>query len=146
MKIEPKLPQRSQFSQSVQDLLALLFHALINLDSRRRIGLTVMFGMASFLVLPDGMHLYTRILGAWIAGIFCFLSIVFWMMVSSDVERTSYRAQRQEAQHSMVFLLVVCTALVSIGAIGLMLVDNKDVPASVLTVHTVLSVVAILSS
>ena len=146
MKIEPKLSDRSHPPRLFQDFLALLFHALTSLDSRRRIGLAVMFGMSIFLVLPDGMHLYTRILAAWIAGVFCFLSIVFWMMMSSDAERTHYRAQRQEAQHSMIFLLVVCTALVSIGAIALMLIGNKDLPAPVLTVQIVLSVVAILSS
>jgi len=124
----------------------LLFQVLTNLDSRRRIGFAAMFGMTIFLVLPDAMHLYTRILAAWIAGVFCFLSIVFWMMASSDAERTYHRAQRQEAQHWTIFLLVVCMALVSIGAIALMLVDNKDLPAPVLTVQLALSIVSILSS
>lgn len=146
MKIEPNLPHRSRFSRSLQDFGTLVFHAVINLDSRRRIGLAVMFSMAIFLALPDAMHLYTRILAAWIAGVFCFLSTVFWMMVSSDAQRTYYRAQRQEAQHWLIFLLVVCMALVSIGAIALMLVDNKDLPAPVLTVQLALSIVSILSS
>ena len=105
-----------------------------------------MFGMTVFLVLPDAMHLYSRILAAWIAGVFCFLSIVFWMMVDSDSQRTYYRAQRQEAQHWSIFLLVVCMALISICAIAVMLVDNKDLPTPVLTVQIALSVISILSS
>lgn len=105
-----------------------------------------MFGMAIFVMLPDAMHLYSRILAAWSAGVFCFLSIVFWMMVSSDAERTYDRAQRQEAQHWTIFLLVVCMAMISIGAIALMLVDNKDVPAASLTVQIALSIVSILLS
>ncbi|MBE9013059.1 DUF1345 domain-containing protein [Pseudanabaenaceae cyanobacterium LEGE 13415] len=149
MKTEPNLPHRSHFSRSLQDFGSLVFHALINLNSRQRIGFAVMFGMAVFVVLPDQMHLYNRILGGWIAGVLCFLSIVFWMMVSSDAEKTYDRAQRQEAQHWAIFLLVVCTALVSICAIALMLfdnADNKDIPASARTVQIALSVISILSS
>ncbi|MGG6269468.1 DUF1345 domain-containing protein [Leptolyngbya sp. AN03gr2] len=146
MKIQPNLPHRSRFSRSLQDFGSLVFHTLINLDSRQRIGLAVMFGMTIFVILPDAMHLYSRVLAAWIAGVFCFLNIVFWMMISSDAEKTFDRAQRQEAEHWAIFLLVVCTALISIGAIALMLVDNKDLPASALTVQIALSIVSILSS
>lgn len=146
MKTQPKLSQRSHFSRSLQDLGTLSFHALTNLDSRRRIGLAAIFGMSIFLALPDAMHLYTRILAAWIAGVLCFLSIVLWMMSSSDVQTTYHRAQRQEAQHWTIFLLVVCMALISIGAIALMLVDTKGLPAPVMTVQLALSIVSILSS
>lgn len=146
MKIEPNLPHRSRFSRSLQDFGSLVFHALINLDSRQRIGLAVMFGMTVFVLLPDAMHLYSRILAGWIGGVFCFLSIVFWMMVSSDAEKTYDRAQRQEAEHWAIFLLVVCMALISIGAIALMLLDNKDVPAPALTVQIALSIISILLS
>ncbi len=105
-----------------------------------------MFGMSVFLLLPDSMHLDSRILGAWISGVVCFLAIVLMMMSHSDVHKTAHRAQRQEAQHWTIFLLVVCTALTSIFAIALLLANSKDTPSTVLTVQLGLSVVAILCS
>jgi len=152
MKLDPS-PKRSHSQpaysqpQPIAKLGTLLLNALTNLDSRRRIGFAVMFGMAIFLLLPDAMHLDSRVLAAWIAGVVCFLGIVLLMMSHADQQRTCYRAQRQEAQHWTIFLLVVCMALTSIFAIALMLGDNnKDTPAIVVNVQIVLSVVAILSS
>lgn len=133
-------------ARSRQGFGSVLFNALTNLDSRRRIGLAVMFGMSVFLLLPDSMHLDSRILAAWISGVVCFLTIVLMMMSSSDVQKTAHRAQRQEAQHRAIFLLVVCTALTSIFAIALLLANSKDTPAPVLTVQLTLCVVAILCS
>ena len=120
--------------------------ALQNLDSRRRIGLAAIVGMVCFLLLPDSTHLDSRILAGWIAGVVSFLGLVLLMMTQADPDRTYYLAQRQEAQHRAIFLLVVCMALTSIFAIALMLVDNKDTPPAALTMQVGLSVVAILSS
>jgi uncharacterized membrane protein len=123
-----------------------LLHGLQMLDSRRRIGLSAMFGMLIFLLLPDSMHLNSRILAGWIAGVLCFLGLVLFMMSQATPQRTYYLAQRQEAQHRAIFLLVVFMALTSIFAIALMLMNNKDTPPEVLTVQVGLSAVAILSS
>jgi len=124
-----------------------LLNTLTNLDSRPRIGLAVMFGMTIFLVLPDQMHLDSRILSAWISGVVCFLGIVLLMMSHADQPTTYSRAQRQEAQHGAIFFLVVVMALTSIFAIALMLTDNNtETPALAVKVQIVLSVLAILSS
>ncbi len=124
----------------------LLFNALNNLDSRGRIGLSAMFGMLVFLALPDDLQLDSRVLGGWIAGVVCFLGLVLLMMSYADPPKTCYRAQRQEAQHWTMFLLVLMMALTSIFAITLMLAYNKETPTPQLTLHVGLSVVAILCS
>jgi uncharacterized membrane protein len=152
MKVDPSsdLSKRSTTSfrprRSLQNLGKFLIQTLITLDSRHRIGLAAMFWMLIFLLLPDSMHLDSRILASWIAGVVFFLSIVFLMMSTADPQKTYYRAQRQEAQHWAIFLLVVCTALTSIFAIALMLADNKDVSPTATTIQVALSIVSILSS
>lgn len=151
MKITPS-PNRSRpsfssrLARSLQGGWSVLLHALQTLDSRRRIGLSAMIGMLIFLGLPDTMHLDSRILAGWIAGVVCFLGLVLFMMTQANPQRTYYLAQRQEAQHLAIFLLVVFMALTSIFAIALMLANNKDTPPEVLTMQVGLSAVAILSS
>lgn len=150
MKLNPlphlsRPPQSS--SHSFKKMALTLLNTLINLDGRRRMGLAVMVSMAIFLVMPDGMNLNSRILTAWIAGVVCFLGIVLLMMGNADQTKTYYRAQRQEAQHWTIFLLVVVMALISIFAIALMLADNnKDTPNLILKVQIVLSALAVVSS
>ncbi len=133
--------------RSLKEVLLLLLNTLQNLDSRRRIGLAAMFGMLIFLLLPDSMHLESRILAGWISGVVGFLGLVLLMMSRANPQRTYYLAQRQEAQHLAVFLMVVFMALTSIFAIALMLANNsKDTPAPIVTVHVALSAIAIISS
>ena len=117
-------------------------HNLIShLGSNTRLGLTIMLAMTFFLRLPDTIHLANRILTAWISGVFCFLTLVVLMMCSATPQKTRHRAQRQEAQHLAVFLLVVITACTSIFAIGLMqaINNNKNIPQSALAVQIALS-------
>jgi uncharacterized membrane protein len=125
-------------------------HSLLShLDSKTRLGLSIMLAMTVFLLLPDSMHLDIHILIGWISGVLCFLTLVVLMMCSATPQKTRYRAQRKEAQHLAVFLLVVITACTSIFAIGLMqlMQDNKkDIPASSLELEVALSLVAILCS
>jgi uncharacterized membrane protein len=143
----PKRSTSTSTSRLSREMAMSWLNTLTNLDSRRRIGLAVMLGMGVFLALPDVMHLNSRILAAWISGVLCFLGIVLLMMSHANQIKTHYRAQRQEAQHWTIFLLVVVMALTSIFAIALMLIDNgKDTPDLEMKVQIVLSVLAILSS
>lgn len=119
---------------------------LQNLDSRPRLGLSIMFGMLVFLLVPSSMTLDARILAGWTSGIIFFLTIVFFMINSASAQKTFYRAQRQEAQHSVTFLLVVTTACTSIFAIALMQTDNKNLPELELVIEQALSIVAIVCS
>ncbi|WP_224090076.1 DUF1345 domain-containing protein [Nostoc sp. MS1] len=127
----------------------LFWHSLLShLDSKTRLGLTIMLAMTVFLRLPNTIHLANRILTAWILGVFCFLTLVILMMCSATHQKTRYRAQRQEAQHLAVFILVVITACTSIFAIGLMqaINDSKNIPESTLALQIALSLVAVICS
>lgn len=121
-----------------------LISLLKNLDSRPRLGLCIMFGMLVFLLLPSAMSLNTRILAGWTLSILFFLTLIFAMMSDVTPQRTLYRAQSQEAQHSVVFFLVIISACTSIFAIALIQANNQNIPKAELAIEVVLSIMAIV--
>ncbi|MFB2767805.1 DUF1345 domain-containing protein [Pelatocladus sp. BLCC-F211] len=129
-----------------QTRLAVLLSLLKNLDSRSRLGVSIMVGMAAFIIMPDFMHLDIQILAAWISGVLCFLMLFVLMANSATPQKTYYLAQGKEAQHSVTFLLVIITACTSIFAIGLMETNNQHVPTSALVLEVSLSLIAVLCS
>jgi uncharacterized membrane protein len=126
--------------------LAVLLNLLKHLDSRSRLGLSIMSGMSVFIALPNSMHLDNRILFGWISGVFCFLLLFVLMANSATSQKTCYRAQRQEAQHTATFLLVIITACMSIFAIGWMQANNQNMSESALALKIALSLLAVISS
>ncbi|BAZ70644.1 MAG: DUF1345 domain-containing protein [Pelatocladus maniniholoensis HA4357-MV3] len=135
-----------QFLFVGQTRLAILFSLLKNLDSRSRLGVSIMVGMAAFIVMPDFMHLDIQILAAWISGVLCFLMLFVLMANSATPQKTYYLAQGKEAQHSVTFFLVIITACTSIFAIGLMETNNQDISASGVVLEVSLSLIAVLCS
>ncbi|MBD2500257.1 DUF1345 domain-containing protein [Anabaena azotica] len=135
-----------QFLHLVQAKLAVLLSLLRNLDSRSRLGLSIMVGMAAFTIMPDSTHIDIQILAAWISGVLCFLMLFVLMANSATPEKTYYLAQSKEAQHSVTFSLVMITACTSIFAIGLMQSNNQNIPSSVFVVKVSLSLIAVLCS
>ncbi len=94
-----------------------------------------------FLLLPSSMHLRSRILTTWSAGVICFLTLILLMMLDATPEKARARARRWEANPKTLFGLVIFTAFASLFAIGLMLASAKGMFEQV-----GLSVVAIISS
>ncbi|MCP6760285.1 MAG: DUF1345 domain-containing protein [Fischerella sp. CENA71] len=135
-----------QFLFVEQARLAVLLSLLKNLDSRSRLGVSIMVGMAAFIIMPDFMHLDIQILAAWISGVLCFLMLFVLMANSATPQKTYYLAQGKEAQHSVTFFLVMITACTSIFAIGLMETNNQDIATFALVIEVSLSLIAVLCS
>ncbi len=126
--------------------LRLLLSLLKHLDAKTRLGLSIMLAMAIFLILPSSLHLDIRILISWIIGVVGFLTLVLLMISTASPQKTCYRAQRQEAQHLTVFLLVVLTACISIFAIALMQANNKALSPTALDLEVALALIAVVCS
>ena len=71
---------------------------------------------------------------------------LLYMMSDATPEVTRYRAQREEAQHTAVFFLVILTAWISIIATGLMQADIKKLPPMVFSLEIGLSIASLLCS
>lgn len=105
--------------------------------------LTISISLAGFvLIFLPSADWELRFLASWSAGTICFLLLVLQIIIDATPEKTRYRAQRQKAKHLGIFLLVVCTAFISLFAIGAVLANNKDT----FTPKVTLSIVAILCS
>ena len=145
-KTHTSKPKTRQLLHLVQAKLAVFLSLLRNLDSRSRLGLSIMVGMAAFNITPDSMHIDIKILAAWIAGVLCFLMLFVLMANSATPKKTYYLAQGKEAQHSVTFFLVMITACTSIFAIGLMESNNQNLPSYMLALKVSLSLIAVLCS
>ncbi len=111
------------------------------LNPRPRAALS--FGAAALALLclpnfPVGM----RLLVSWSTGVFCYLTLVGLMMSISSPESTRKRAQRQEADHLSISLMVVFVAFTSLFAIAAVLANHKDT----FSLATGLAIVAIVAS
>jgi len=112
-----------------------------NLSPKHRTILSLWLATLVFLLMPS-FTIEIRILTAWSAGVLCFVALAWFMMFDATPGKTCYRAQRQEADHLAVFLLVVCIAFSSLFAIAVVLAKHKDS----FTLSVGLSIVAIFSS
>ncbi|MFB2767804.1 DUF1345 domain-containing protein [Pelatocladus sp. BLCC-F211] len=112
-----------------------------NLSPKYRTILSLWLAALVFLLMPSSM-LELRILAAWSAGVLCFVALAWFMMFDATPGKTRDRAQRREADHLAVFLLVVFIAFSSLFAIAVVLAKHKDS----FTLPVGLSIVAIFSS
>jgi uncharacterized membrane protein len=119
------------------------FDILLNLieNPKPRLVLSLMLAGVVFLVMSSA-SLEFRLLGAWDAGVLCFLMLVGLMMIGANSEKTRDRAQNREVDHLAIFVLVVFVAFTSLFIIAAVLAKHKDT----FTPEVGLSVVAIVCS
>ncbi|PHM06376.1 hypothetical protein CK516_33985 [Nostoc sp. 'Peltigera malacea cyanobiont' DB3992] len=106
------------------------------------IGLAVLV----LVILPDSLHLPTRILCAWNSGIDFFLAITWWKMTKANPEKIRRYAESEYEGHLAIFMLVIAAACASVLAIGFLLTDKKGLSTILLTLHVILSIMTIVGS
>jgi uncharacterized membrane protein len=102
-----------------------LLTTLENLHSKTRIFLSMGIAGMMFFIVPS-LSLELRLLATWSSGILFFLALVWLMILRATPQKTRDRAQRQEANHLTVFLLVVSIAFASLFTIATVLAKHKD--------------------
>lgn len=105
----------------------------------------VMAGVVAAL-LPSWLHLPTRVLCIWDAGMLSFLFLSWWVMLRATPETMRLNAKRQDEGRLVILGLVTAAACASIFAIGFLLKDAKSGSSAIVLLHIVLSVVTILGS
>jgi uncharacterized membrane protein len=116
------------------------------LSSQSFLSLSVSLGLLVFLLMPTSLELEIRLFSGWIVGVVCFLIRTLIMMKNATAEQTRDRSQRQRANHSLLFGLVVLIVFISTFAIGFMLSTAIDASPLLFTCRIGLSVLAILCS
>lgn len=124
----------------------LTFPSLQNLPPRMQLTSSIAFAVLVFSLLPTSLHPSTRLLATWVAGVSCLLLLLILMMKQATADKTRDRAARQRTSSTLMVVLVGLVGCVSAVAFGLLLSTAKSSPATVITLHLGLSIVAILCS
>lgn len=119
---------------------------LRNLDARPRLLISILVSGLVCILLPNWLHLPTRIIIAWNCGVICFLTLAWSMINSATPEKMRRNAQRQDEGRLAILTLVVAAACVSLFAIGVMLKNTKDLSITILTLHVTLAGMTVISS
>ncbi len=69
---------------------------LRNLDARPRLLISILVSGLVCILLPNWLHLPTRIIIAWNCGVICFLALAWSMINSATPEKMRRNAQRQD--------------------------------------------------
>jgi len=102
-------------------------------------------GLCGFL-LPSWLHIASRMLCIWNAGMACFLGLTWRVMLQATPSMMSQKAKMQDAGRLTILSLVTAAACASLLAIGFILHDAKNLSVPILILHTGLSVVTIIGS
>jgi uncharacterized membrane protein len=119
---------------------------LKHLDAKPRLVIAILVAVLIYLLLPQWMHLATRIIFAWDIGVIIFLTLVWLMMIKATTQKMQRYSQRQDESRWTILIVVVAAACASLLAIGFMLSGNKAISAQILRLHIILTLVTIVAS
>jgi uncharacterized membrane protein len=111
-----------------------------------RLLLSALVSALTFLLLPSWLRLPSRILCIWDAGMFCFLSLSWTVMLNTTPEMMSHKAKLQDNGRFVILCLITAAACASLLAIGFILHDTKGLPSGLLFLHLALSIGTIIGS
>ncbi|GJJ04293.1 hypothetical protein RugamoR64_48310 [Duganella rhizosphaerae] len=116
--------------------------------ARPRLLISALFGLAVIWLLPNAFarHTVTRMLVGWNLGACLYLALAARMMFWSSHERMRKRALQQDDGRLLILTLVVCAALMSIGAIVAELAVVKDMQGMLRYAHAGLAALTIVTS
>ncbi|RUS99335.1 membrane protein [Dulcicalothrix desertica PCC 7102] len=118
-----------------------------NLDIRPRLLISIVGAvLVATLLLPSWLHLSTRILCGWNAGVDVFLVSTLWNMFRATPEKMRRYALTEYQGRLTLLLLVTAAASASIFAIGFLLSDTKGLSISIVVFHVVVSALTIVGS
>jgi len=113
---------------------------------RPRLLLSALASALTFLLLPSWLHLPSRVLCIWDAGMFCFLFLSWALMLRATPETMSHRAKLQDDGRFVILTLITAAACASLLAIGFIIHDTKGLSPGLLFLHLALSIGTIIGS
>ncbi len=115
---------------------------------RPRLLLCLVIGLATAWLLPPALaqQTITKAIIGWNVGACLYLLLAIRMMFWSTHERMRIRALQQDEGRILVLVLVVCAALMCLGAIVAELAVVKNMQGSLRYLHMALAALTIVSS
>lgn len=119
---------------------------IVRLRASHRLAISVVAGVAAFLVASAFVAFKTRTLIAWDIGASIYLGLAWAVIAKADAAMTRARMRTQDQGAFVIFLTVVTSACASFVAIALVIADVKDAPMLQRTSHLGLAVLALALS
>lgn len=119
-------------------------HKYIRYHPRLLIATTI--GIAVYFALPDRWPAISRLLVAWNGGVLLFLAMVFRWMTSLSAEQICDRFAEEDEGTTLISIIVVSVAVLSLAAIIVVLSTLKHVSGAERAAHLALAAGTLLSS
>ena len=111
-----------------------------------RLLIAVTIGVAVYFLLPDRWSAISRLLVAWNGGVLLFLAMVFLWMTSLSAEQICGRYEEEDEGTTMISIIVITVAVLSLAAIVAILSTLKHVSGTERAAHLALAAGTLLSS
>lgn len=122
------------------------FRAMKSLDAHHRLLLALLVGSSIFLLLARRVDEATRLVAVWDGFALTEVGFAWWTIISSDTDQIRRTAQRQDVSRTIMFIMIVIGAGISLLAVGLLLGPSQSVDRENLIGHILLSAFAVASS
>lgn len=115
-------------------------------DAHHRLLLAFLVGSSVFLLLSRRVDEATRLVATWDGFALTDAGLAWWAIVTSDTDQIRRTAQRQDVSRTIMLVLIVIGAIISLLSVGLLLGPSQSVARENLIGHILLSVLAVASS
>jgi uncharacterized membrane protein len=134
--------QTRPYHAGMKSPLRVLF---LQMRARVRLVVAIAFGAGLFMVLPADwpQMLTTRLLLSWNAAVLLYLVMVFWVVITSNMETMKQRAYRQDEGQKTILLLTTVAVMASLVAIVAEFSSIKMLTGSGKTLHIALTAMTV---
>ena len=119
---------------------------VVRLGALPRVAIAVIVGAAVWATLRIWFSGQFSVLASWDVGVLCLLALDWLLVARTDEQLTRLRAQRNDPNRYVIFLLVISAASASFVAIGFIVGDIKELAFWPRVGRISLSVAALLLS
>jgi uncharacterized membrane protein len=115
-------------------------------QSRPRLFVSIICGVAVYILLPRNLQLITRELIGWNAGIWLYFALVAVMIAKASKESMQRRAALQDDGRFAILVLTSLAATAAFGGIFAQLVVVKEATGLAKTLHICLAALTVVSA
>lgn len=91
---------------------------------------SILLGLAAFLLLPQTLELSARLVMSWDIGALCYLGFALSIVMRFSLARARSRAADQDEGATLILILTVIAVAVSLGAVISLLGSAKNFPGA----------------
>ncbi len=114
------------------------------MDVRWRLALAVIIGIAGALLAPHLLGTLARVVVGWVGFATTDLALIIMGMWQADTDDMRRVAASEDLPRTQAFVLVVCAAMASLGAVVGLMGSLKGISKDLRVLHVVLSVAAVV--